>query len=188
VSTPDLTPVSYVVLGLLARDGPSTPYDLKVAVGRGIAHFWPFPHSQIYSETERLARLGLLEETREDSGRRRRIYRITEAGRAALAAWLAEPTSERPQLRSLALLKLFFGHFARPEDVVALAAAQLEMHRQQLDAAAQRLERLRARPDRRWQLAVAEIHAEVARAMAEQWARIEAIARDEACSRPSQQE
>src|ERR687889_676507 len=82
MSRADLTPVSYVVLGLVARDGPSTPYALKAAVGRGVAHFWPFPHSQIYSETERLARLGLLAEEREQTGRRRRSYRITADGRA----------------------------------------------------------------------------------------------------------
>ena len=94
VSRRTLTPVSYVVLGLIARDGPSTPYDLKVAVARGIAQFWPFPHSQIYSETEYLTGLGLLAEKRETSGRRRRTFRITDAGRLALEAWLREPTSE----------------------------------------------------------------------------------------------
>src|SRR4029450_7966169 len=99
VSTPDLTPVSYVVLGLVARDGPSTPYALKAAVGRGIAHFWQFPHSQIYAETERLARLGLLAEEREQTGRRRRSYRITPQGRAALAAWLDAAAAGRPPRR-----------------------------------------------------------------------------------------
>src|SRR5215207_8562458 len=114
MSRPDLTPVSYVVLGLVARDGPSTPYALKAAVGRGIAHFWQFPHSQIYAETERLAGLGLLAEEREHTGRRRRSYRITPEGRAALSAWLAEPAAEPPQLRSLGLLKLFFAQHAGP--------------------------------------------------------------------------
>jgi hypothetical protein len=50
----------------------------------------------IYAETERLARLGLLAEERELTGRRRRSYRITAGGRAALAAWLAEPATEPP--------------------------------------------------------------------------------------------
>ncbi|HEV2896201.1 MAG TPA: PadR family transcriptional regulator, partial [Actinomycetota bacterium] len=101
-------------LGQVARDGPSTPYAIKTAVGRGVAHFWPFPHSQIYSETERLARLGLLAEEREQTGRRRRSYRITADGRAALAGWLAEPADEPPQFRSLGLLKLFFSQHADP--------------------------------------------------------------------------
>jgi PadR family transcriptional regulator AphA len=179
MSSPELTltPVSYVVLGLVARDGPVTPYDLKVAVGRGIAHFWPFPHSQIYSESERLARLGLLVEERENGGRRRRHYRVTAEGERALAAWLAEPTSEVPQVRSLGLLKLYFGQLARAEDVAALARAQQEMHleRQQMQAAM--LERLRA-SDRPWQLAVAELMTDAERTMAEHWAQVERVAAD----------
>src|ERR671910_829255 len=103
MSRPDLTPVSYVVLGLVARDGPSTPYALKTAVGRGVAHFWPSPHTKISPEPGRLARLGLLAEEREQTGRRRRSYRITADGRAALADWLAD---ESPQFRGLGLLKL----------------------------------------------------------------------------------
>jgi DNA-binding PadR family transcriptional regulator len=34
-----LTPTSYLVLGLLAREGPSTPYDLKRQVSATIGHF-----------------------------------------------------------------------------------------------------------------------------------------------------
>ena len=59
-----------------------------LAVSRGIAHFWPFPHSQIYSETEYLTGLGLLAEDRESNGRRRRTFRLTAGGRHALASWL----------------------------------------------------------------------------------------------------
>jgi PadR family transcriptional regulator AphA len=176
MSTPELNPVSYVVLGLVGRDGPTTPYELKQAVGRGIAHFWPFPHSQIYSETERLARLGLLVEEREPSGRRRRTYRITPAGRAALRAWLAEPATEMPQVRSLALLQLYFGQFASPEDLAALARAQIEVHGRRLAVAAQTIERLQPRADRRWQQAVAEVMHAADQAMAERWRRLEELA------------
>jgi PadR family transcriptional regulator AphA len=173
MSRADLTPVSYVVLGLVARDGPSTPYAIKTAVGRGIANFWQFPHSQIYAETERLARLGLLAEEREHTGRRRRSYRITGAGRAALAAWLAQPADEVPQFRSLGLLKLFFSAHADPEHVAELARAQVALHRQYLDAVAGIVERLKARGDRPGQLAVAEIMGDGYRAMAGQWERVE---------------
>ena len=55
MSRPDLTLVSYVILGLIASaTAPRLPVCPKTAVGRGIAHFWPFPHSQIYAETGRL--------------------------------------------------------------------------------------------------------------------------------------
>jgi PadR family transcriptional regulator, regulatory protein AphA len=173
MSRPDLTPVSYVVLGLVARDGPSTPYALKAAVGRGVAHFWQFPHSQIYAETERLARLGLLAEEREQTGRRRRSYRITAEGRAALAAWLAEPTDEPLQVRSLGLLKLFFAQHAAPEDVAELARAQAELHRGWVEVTNGIVERLQARGDRPGQLAVAELMGDAFRVMAGHWERVE---------------
>jgi PadR family transcriptional regulator, regulatory protein AphA len=173
MSRPDLTPVSYVVLGLVARDGPSTPYALKAAVGRGIAHFWQFPHSQIYAETERLARLGLLAEDREQTGRRRRSYRITPSGRAALAAWLAEPAEEPPQFRSLGLLKLFFAQHAGPEEIAELARAQAALYRGYVEVTDTINERLQARPDLPGQLAVAELMGDTFRVMAEHWERVE---------------
>jgi PadR family transcriptional regulator, regulatory protein AphA len=176
MSSSDLTPVSYVVLGLVARDGPSTPYAIKAAVGRGIAHFWQFPHSQIYAETERLARLGLLAEEREQTGRRRRSYRITAEGRAALAAWLAEPTDEPLQVRSLGLLKLFFSQHAAPEDVAELARVQAEQLRGGAELTAAIIARLQARGDRPGQLAVAEIMSDAFQAMARHWERVERAA------------
>jgi PadR family transcriptional regulator, regulatory protein AphA len=173
MSRADLTPVSYVVLGLVARDGPSTPYALKAAVGRGIAHFWQFPHSQIYAETERLARLGLLAEEREQTGRRRRSYRITPSGRAALAAWLAEPAEEPPQFRSLGLLKLFFAQHAGPEEIAELARAQAALYRGYVELTDAINKRLQGRPDLPGQLAVAELMGDTFRVMAEHWEQVE---------------
>jgi DNA-binding PadR family transcriptional regulator len=131
-----------------------------------------FPHSQIYAETERLARLGLLAEEREQTGRRRRSYRITAEGRAALAAWLAEPTDEPMQVRSLGLLKLFFAQHATPEDVAELARAQAELHRRTVEITAAIIERLQARGDRPGQLAVAELMGDAYRVMGEHWERV----------------
>ena len=123
----NLTPTSYVVLGLLERAGPTTPYELKGLVAASIGNFWSIPHSQLYAEPERLARAGYLSERREESGRRRREYSLTPAGRAALRDWRAEPTRQLPELRDLALLKLFFG-----ADPKAIAPDQLAAHRQKL--------------------------------------------------------
>jgi PadR family transcriptional regulator, regulatory protein AphA len=169
VSTPDLNPVSYVILGLVARDGPSTPYELKAAVARGIAGFWPFPHSQIYSEAARLAEAGLLTGEAESAGRRRRTYAITPAGQQALAGWLAEPSREQPQIRSLGLLQLYFGQFARPEDRAALAAAQIEVHREVLGHYQDVRAALAARGDRPWQLRVAELGIAQVTAIIKEW-------------------
>lgn len=127
-----LTPVSYVVLGLLAQNGPSTPYELKAAVARSIGNFWSFPHTQLYTEPSRLVGLGLVREKQEAGGRRRRTFTITAAGRRAVRAWLDEPASFSRELRDLGLLKLFFGGLVDPSQVVALAAEQEKAHRAKL--------------------------------------------------------
>jgi DNA-binding PadR family transcriptional regulator len=123
-----LTPTSYIVLGLLDRLGPSTPYELKQAHAGGIGNFWSVQHAQFYSEPERLAAAGLLSEEREKGGRRRRRYSLTREGREAIEAWRSAPTGELTvELRDPGLLKLHLG-----ADPAPLAAAQLEAHRRQL--------------------------------------------------------
>jgi DNA-binding PadR family transcriptional regulator len=123
MSTPRLTEASYIVLGMLERVQPATPYDLKQVAQLSTAHFWTIPHSQLYSECERLAKEGLLSEEREQAGRRRRIYRVTQAGLEALEKWRAEPGEARSEVRDLSLLKLFLG-----ADPAMLARAYLPEH------------------------------------------------------------
>ncbi|EIV95600.1 helix-turn-helix transcriptional regulator [Frankia sp. QA3] len=128
-----LTPVSYLVLGEVARRGSATPYDLKVSVAESVGNFWSFPHAQLYKEPPRLAAAGLLAEEREAGGRRRRIFRITDAGRRSLASWLSSVDSGRTELRDPGLLKLAFSDLGRPGDVVRLARAQAAAHRAHLE-------------------------------------------------------
>jgi DNA-binding PadR family transcriptional regulator len=127
MATTRLTPTSYVVLGLIEQMQPASPYDLKRAVSLGVGQFWSLPHTQLYAECGRLAESGLLSERREDSGRRRRIYRLTKPGEEALERWRSEPTSDLYELRDAGLLKLFFG-----ADPNKLAPQQLEAHEERL--------------------------------------------------------
>jgi PadR family transcriptional regulator, regulatory protein AphA len=123
----NLTPTSAIVLGLLELIGEATPYDLKQAVGTTVGHFWTFQHAQLYTETERLSKAGLLKETREDGGRRRKHYSLTAKGRQALDEWRAEPATDVAELRDLAVLKLFMGG-----DPKVLGEAQLAAHEAKL--------------------------------------------------------
>jgi PadR family transcriptional regulator AphA len=138
MSSPRLTETSYIVLGLIEQLGPSTPYDLKRAAQLSTVNFWSVPHTQLYSECARLAKEGLLSERREDTGRRRRVYRLTVSGRQALERWRSEPSGELEEVRDLSTLKLFFGG-----DPVSLATAQLEAHRRQLKVCEDLYEQLR---------------------------------------------
>jgi PadR family transcriptional regulator AphA len=125
----ELTPTSYLVLGLLAREGPSTPYDLKRRVGATLGHVWSFPHTQLYTEPARLVDLGLVAEQREQRGRRRRIFTITDDGLAAVRDWLDRPSGEPTELRDLGLLQLFFADLTGPEERRRIALRQLALHR-----------------------------------------------------------
>jgi PadR family transcriptional regulator, regulatory protein AphA len=127
MSTPRLTETSYIVLALVDQAQPATPYDLKRLAQVSTNNFWSVPHTQLYTECARLAGEGLLEERQEQTGRRRRIYRLTRRGRQLLEAWRDEPTGELYELRDESTLKLYFGG-----DPKRLAAAQLEAHKQRL--------------------------------------------------------
>jgi PadR family transcriptional regulator AphA len=127
-----LTQTSYLVLGLLAREGPSTPYELKRHVAATLGQFWPFPHTLLYGEPARLTGLGMLSEEREEGGRRRRIFTITPAGLDALQAWLGRPSREPTELRDPGLLQLFLADLGPPEARQAIAAEQLAIHRAKL--------------------------------------------------------
>jgi DNA-binding PadR family transcriptional regulator len=135
VATTRLSGNSYAVLGLLELFEPATPYQLKQIAKVSIFHFWSIPHTQLYTECSRLAGAGLLDERREKSGRRRRIYRLSSAGRRALREWRADPSADLYELRDPGVLKLFFG--AEPG---ALADAQLERHQRRLHAYEEMLE------------------------------------------------
>ena len=124
-----LTPTSYIVLGLIADAGEATPYELKQRVDASIGHFWSLPRSQLYAESARLARAGYLTEEQQQEGRRRKLYTLTGPGRDALKRWIDTPTHDFPELRDLAFLKIFFG-----ADPAGMANAQLTVLRPLLES------------------------------------------------------
>ncbi|UJA22010.1 PadR family transcriptional regulator [Thermoleophilia bacterium SCSIO 60948] len=127
VSSVRLTPTAYVVLGLIEARQPATPYDIKQLAAASTSNFWTVPHTQLYAECSRLAEAGLLDEEREDSGRRRRIYRLTPLGGERLSEWRHDPRTRASEFRDLGVLKLFFGG-----DPVALAPCEIARHEEKL--------------------------------------------------------
>jgi DNA-binding PadR family transcriptional regulator len=127
MSSVRLTPTSYVVLGLIEKFQPVTPYDIKQLTQLSVVNFWSLPHTQLYSECSRLAEEGLLDERREETGRRRRVYRLTKAGLKALDDWRSDTEALLYEIRDLGTLKLFFG-----ADPKKLAPGQLEAYQEKL--------------------------------------------------------
>jgi PadR family transcriptional regulator AphA len=123
-----LTTTSFIVLGLIDWRGATSPFRMKTLLLETVGDFHPVPHTTFYEEPARLAAAGYLDESQEQSGRRRKSYSLTEKGKRALAEWLADPGAEPTELRSPAMLKVFFGANPGP-----LAEAALARHRQLLD-------------------------------------------------------
>lgn len=163
-----LTPTSYLVLGLVRTLQPCTSYDMKQLVNVSIGMFWSFPHSQLYAEPTRLVSDGLLVEEQEEGGRRRRLYRLTDAGAGALDGWLQTPTDSIGELRDDGLLKLFFSDDSSADSIADLARAQAAVHEKRMQFLADLRADLgdRARPA---QLATLELGLRWDRIAAEFW-------------------
>jgi len=172
MSTPRLSPSSYLVLGMVSLLGKPTTYEINRQVGYTVGQFWSFPASQLYAETARLAAAGLLDEQREQGGRHRRHYTITDHGRQALGDWLGDPTSPPPELRHAGLLKLFFSELATTEEVVELARAQEAWHREQLAVYQAVVDRFGSRPNLARRVATARFGVAYARVSADFWREI----------------
>jgi PadR family transcriptional regulator AphA len=113
-----LTTTSYGVLSILALRDHST-YDLTRQMRISLHYMWPRAESNVYAEPKRLVAAGLATSREEWTGSRRRtMYSITDAGRAALAEWLASP-SARQRYESEGLLKVLFAENGTKDDLLA---------------------------------------------------------------------
>jgi PadR family transcriptional regulator AphA len=121
-SRADLTPTSYAILGQLALR-PWGVYEMARNVGRTLHWFWPRAESVLYAEVKRLSRLGFAVVTREPGarGRPRAVYSISEAGRLALADWLATG-SAGSSLHSEPLLRVHLAPYGTKEELLAALA------------------------------------------------------------------
>lgn len=100
--------LEHAILGFL-NYSPTSGYDLKKTFDNSVQHFWPADQSQIYRTLTRLTEHGWAEmEVIEQPERpNRKVYHITNDGRAELLRWLAEPAPEQAS-RSAILVQVFF--------------------------------------------------------------------------------
>jgi len=146
--------LKHALLGFLTVETLSG-YDLKKVFDASINNFWSANHSQIYRTLNALEREGLLdvEVVVQHDRPNKKLYHVTDAGRAELGRWLTTPPTLPPVHHTL-LLQLAFAAALPDEAVIALLegyAAQLrerlalyrgEGHQQNLDAARDPRERL----------------------------------------------
>jgi PadR family transcriptional regulator AphA len=99
----------HLIMGVLSYEAVSG-YDLNKAFQASVQHFWNTEQSQIYRALHKLRDAGwvVIEEVAQDNAPDKKIYHLTEAGRAELQRWIgtAQPLSS---LHEGWLGQLFFG-------------------------------------------------------------------------------
>ena len=141
-----MIPLGYALLGLLARESRSG-YDLTRAMENPIGFFWHARRSQIYPELARLEAAGFVthrvveQEDRPD----KKVYTITEAGRAALLTWVTEPARLPPD-RDEFMLKVYSLWLANPSEAIAMLRGYERAHTERLAT----YEAIRERMDSQW--------------------------------------
>lgn len=120
----ELTPLSYVVLALVGRDGAG-PHDLVRMTRTGQSLYWAGAASKIYEQPKRLERLGYLRsEKRPGKTRERTHYTLTGSGLAALQQWLARP-SPFPRIQSEVAARVLASDLAVDAGVVVTSVQAL---------------------------------------------------------------
>lgn len=119
----------HAILGFL-QEQPMTGYDLKTQYfDQSIAHFWPADQAQIYRTLDKMAADGWVESQLEiqDNRPNRKVYSITEAGRAELSQWLTT-TLPLPSYREPFLIQLFFMKQLSNEQILNMLEEQKKAH------------------------------------------------------------
>jgi len=126
-----LTPFSYAVL-VLVGEGGAGAHDLVRMMREGQHVFWAAATSQWYAEPKRLAELGYLRAEKAPGRTHERThYTLTDAGRAALREWLAQP-SAFTRIQCEPIVRLLAAEYVDPEvlerSLAALRAPIAESH------------------------------------------------------------
>lgn len=109
----ELPATSWAVLGILSFDSELSGYDVKRWADQSLAFFyWAPSQSQIYTELRRLERLELATSRVEQThaAKSRRLYGITDAGRASMRHWTNELPAEPVILKHSHILRLWAAH------------------------------------------------------------------------------
>ena len=144
-----ISTLGYALLGLLARE-PLSGYDLTQRMKQRVGYFWQAAgHSHIYPELGRLEAAGFAthEVVAQDERPAKKVYAITDAGRASLRRWVTEP-APAPARRDERVLKAYSLWVADPAEVASLFRAQEQEHLERLA----RFETIRAHSERQWEL------------------------------------
>jgi len=129
-----MTTLEYKLLGLLARQ-PMSGYDLASHLKQRFVPFGPISHTQIYPALASLEQQGLVRyHIVEQHAVRpnKKVYELTEEGRAALRQWVESPTP-LVIFSDEFCLKAYSLWLADPERMIERFREQAQLHQEQLE-------------------------------------------------------
>ncbi len=126
--------IKYILLGFLNYQ-PMTGYELKQAIDHSVSHFWHAYHSQIYTTLRQMEGEALVVSKfiHSEGQPDRRVYSLTEAGRADFETWLDQSLTEMSPIKEELILRLFFSARRETGGVLAELHLQRELHQKKLN-------------------------------------------------------
>ncbi len=114
--------IQYAILGLLSWK-PLSGYDLKKIISNTEVFYWSGNNNQIYKSLIQLYQDGMVSQQvqQQESLPAKKIYSITEKGRAELRNWVLS-TAEIPEFRSTFLIQLAWADQLTDEEFDSLLA------------------------------------------------------------------
>ncbi|MBI3768775.1 MAG: PadR family transcriptional regulator [Deltaproteobacteria bacterium] len=116
----------YALLGVVSRNPRGIHgYALRRKCERALGGFWQLNFGEVYRILDRLVGEDLIEQVAGGRAGTRKVYRITDRGRASLDAFILEPPADAPRpLRQELSIKLLFASPGHLDHVLQLVTHQ----------------------------------------------------------------
>lgn len=134
--------MEYMILGLLMLT-PMTGYELQQFIKQNLSLICSHSAGSVLTALAKLEQAGRVHGQETSAGRRRkRVFSVTESGRAAFADWVRQPM-QADRVKNMELGRLFFLGLARP----AQRAEAIRGYLRQMEEMEATLQLIRARFD-----------------------------------------
>jgi DNA-binding PadR family transcriptional regulator len=130
--------VRHALLALLS-EGPKYGLQLRQEFEARTGEVWPLNVGQVYTTVQRLERDGLVESDDAEEPGPQKTFRISEEGRAELAAWLSTPPADEIPPRDELVIKVLIALRLPGVEVAGI----LQTHRRHLVETMRRYTRLK---------------------------------------------
>ncbi|UZE96515.1 PadR family transcriptional regulator [Alkalimarinus alittae] len=125
--------LKHAILVLLETQ-PSSGYELVKHFKQSLGYFWNAKHQQVYQQLKKLTedKQVTFQAHFQDDKPDKKVYQITDLGRETLRRWINQPVKPN-KINDALLVKLYGGHLASKEDLLAELESHIDSHQKTLD-------------------------------------------------------